>query len=1123
MFSVATISTVVFCYLLLLFLVGFIGDKLLDRKKQHPLIYGLAMGVHCTSWAFFGTSTQATLYGWAFVPTYLGVIFVMLFGFTALKKIALICQQNNVSSLADFVGLQYRQSHMLAAIVTLLCFIGVVPYIALQLDSVTHNITLISAAAPDLSSDIGLYVTALLAILAILFGARTFDLIDKKPGLMLTVAFASLLKLVALLCVGLFVCYGLFDGIFDLMGQAQNSPNARQVIEADPAIWVFISHILLGICAMFCLPRQFHVNFVENKGEQELVTARWLFPLYLLGMTLFVLPIALAGQILLNPETISTDSYALALPLMAKQKIATLISFVGGLAAATSMVIVATLAVGIMISNNLITPIWIKFKLINQQQNDLTPGVILFIRRLAIASVLFIAYLYHRDVSSGSPLVNSGIISIALLSQIMPMIIFGLYWQKSNRLAALSGLIVGALCWFYWLLWPSITGSYYFDPMPTDLELGRGFMLSVFANTLCYVLVTLLIPNRKLTHSTADDTSEESPVRQVIKLNRLLALTQNVLNHHEQDELATFSQRHSRDGYASPLLLERVESILSGKIGGASARILISAISEKDQVSLPELFEWMEQATQTFQFNHEILQSSVQHIQQGISVIDPDLKLIAWNQRYVELFDYPDNFIKAGLSMQELLEFNAKRGLFGHSDDAQQEIAKRIEYIRQGSRYKYVRKQPGGQVIELNGSPLPGGGFVTTYSDITEYIEIQQQLEQAKTQLELRVAKRTEELKNSNQALTIAKHQAELANDSKTKFLAAAGHDLMQPFNAASLFGELINQKSSEPEIRLLSQSLKDSLNNAEELLSLLLDMTKLESGILVPHIQPFAITEILDPLANEFAMIAQQKGLEFHYVRSSLWIRSDKKLLRRVIQNLLSNAVRYTAKGRIVLGCKRNQHSLQIRVLDTGSGISVDEQQCIFEEFRQLNHTQQQQGLGLGLTIVDKISSLLKHPVKLLSEPGKGSQFSVAVNICQSKLAPANQPPTQELKTAILKGKTVLLVENDVQTRTAVKQLLTSWEATVVSIETIEQVADLKQPVDLMLLDYHLDDGLTGIEMSHAIRAHFNIKLPGILNSAERSEEMRSCSLDAGLLFLPKPLKSAALKRMLRQAKLTA
>ncbi|MCC2616051.1 hybrid sensor histidine kinase/response regulator [Aestuariibacter halophilus] len=1123
MFSVWTVAAVVLGYLCMLFLVAFWGDRKGATHRQHPIVYSLALGVQCTSWAFFGTTTQAALYGWAVVPTYLGIALVMVFGFSALRRISQICQRHNISSLADFIGLQYQKSHLLAALVTVLCFFGVVPYIALQLGAVSRSFALITSADDPWPGNIGIYVTALMALFAILFGTRSMSLTDKHPGLMLTIAFESVVKLAALVIVGLFVCYSLFDGVFDLLGKAQLNQHARTIITADSGIGVFISHVLLGIAGMFCLPRQFHINFIENNGDEELRHARWLFPGYLLAMSLFVLPLALAGHLLFAPGTVSTDIYTLALPVAADSPMVTLIGFLGGLSAATSMVIVATLAVGIMISNNLVTPLWLTVNLRTRRQHTLKPASLLLIRRITVVLVLGIAYLYHVDVSQSAPLVKSGIIAAALLAQTLPIILLGLYWQRGHRIAAQVSLLAGAVCWFYWLLWPSIKSSYYFDPPPTDWALGLGFMLSLLVNTACFVVLSVLLSWRR--PASAYPGLDAGPQHyRAIKINALLALTDKVLNPTAQRNLDQWVQPDNNQGYASPALLERAERELASQVGRASARILLSAVAEKDQVALPELVELVEEASQTFQFNHELLQSSVEHIQQGISVVDRDMTLLAWNQRYVEMFDYPRDFIKVGLTIRELLTFNAQRGMLGDVKDLDQEIDKRIAYLKQGSRYKYLRHQQDGRVIELNGSPLPGGGFVTTYSDITEYITIQRQLQDAKTHLEERVAQRTDELQRTNALLADAKQAADAANDSKTKFLAAAGHDLMQPFNAASLFASLIAQRAQNTDIKDLSANLIQSLNSAEELLSMLLDMTRLESGALVPQIQSFAATDILSPLVEEFRLIAAQKGLCLEAVPTSVWIRSDKKLLRRVLQNLLSNAIRYTATGKVLIGVRRRPTTVEFQVLDSGPGIAERDQKAIFKEFNQLHPQQGKSGLGLGLTIVDRIAALLGHPLRLHSQVNVGTLFAVSVprSEAQTTVSQAVVVRSDSGDKQWLSGVHILVCDNEPQTLNAVSALLQEWGAQVTAISGVEEAQQLAGAPDLMLLDYHLHHGQTGVEVADVIRRKFNLPVPGILNSADRTESIRSAATNADLHYLPKPLKPAAFKRLCKQLALS-
>ncbi len=491
MLSIWTVGTIVGFYLLALFALAFWGDRHLRDNRQHPVLYSLGLGVHCTSWAFFGTTSQAAQYGWAVIPTYLGITLTMAFAFPVILHISRLCQQHNISSLADLISLKYQHSHLIAALITLLCFFGVVPYIALQLDAITKSINLLTGEPQTTTPWLSIYVAGLLAIFAITFGTRTLNLTDKHPGLLLTIAFESIIKLVALWAVGIFVCFFLFDGALDLISNAASNDSARDVIYADSAPWVYLSHVALGVCSMFVLPRQFHMNFVEQNGEGELRTARWLFPLYLFGMTLFIIPIALAGKMLL-PVGTSSDAYVLALPLHTENIALSSFAFIGGLSATTSMVIVATLAMGIMISNNVVTPLWLKARLKTSPNQSMQPSKILSIRRITVVVVLSIALWYHLNISQAAPLVKSGVIAIALLAQCMPVLMFGIYWRRSSKAAAVSALLVGSTCWAIFLLYPSLLSSYYFNPAPTDQALGLGFAFSLLANCITFVVVAFI-------------------------------------------------------------------------------------------------------------------------------------------------------------------------------------------------------------------------------------------------------------------------------------------------------------------------------------------------------------------------------------------------------------------------------------------------------------------------------------------------------------------------------------------------------------------------------------------------------------------------------------------------------
>jgi Na+/proline symporter/signal transduction histidine kinase len=1142
MLSIWTVGIIVGFYLLALFALAFWGDKRLHDNQQHPILYSLGLGVHCTSWAFFGTTSQAAQYGWAVIPTYLGIMLTMAFAFPVVLHISRLCQQHNISSLADLISLKYQHSHLIAALITLLCFFGVVPYIALQLDAITKSINLLTDDAHTSTPWLSIYVAILLALFAIIFGTRTLNLTDKHPGLLLTIAFESVIKLVALCAVGVYVCFYLFDGVLDLVSNAASNASAREVIYADSAPWVYVSHVVLGVCSMFVLPRQFHMNFVEQNGEGELRTARWLFPLYLFGMTLFIIPIALAGKMLLPVDT-SSDAYVLALPLHAENIALSSFAFIGGLSATTSMVIVATLALGIMISNNVVTPLWLKARLKTSPNRSMQPNKILSIRRITVVVVLSIALWYHLNISQAAPLVKSGVIAIALLAQCMPSLMFGLYWSKSNKAAAIYALLVGFTCWAAFLLYPSLLSSYYFNPAPTDQALGLGFAFSLLANCLTFVTVALITSRRGTKPNNTLPTDHDTP-HLPVKVRDLIALTERVLESatHSQlvKQLSVDVNRAASSGYASQALIDRVNKLLAAQVGAPSARILLGAIADTGNNSFPELVDWVEEASQSFQFNHEVLQSSVQNIEQGISVLDEKLQLLAWNDRYTELFAYPKGFLKAGMPITEILSYNAKRGLFSSFNiesepfTIQTEINKRVNFMLDGSRHKFIRKQTNGKVIELNGAPLPGGGYVTTYSDITEYIAIQRQLENSKLELEERVAMRTAELEE-------AKRQAVLANESKTKFLAAAGHDLMQPFNAAALFASMLSKKTQGGELADLSKGVVNSLDSAQSILTMLLDMTKLDAGVLKVQQSVFPLNEILSSLAQEFSIIAEQKGIKLSYLPSSLFVYSDKNLLRRVVQNLLSNAVRYTSTGKIVLGVRRGACSneniekskkIRIVVCDTGNGIAADEQQNIFGEFHQLDNPNSSEGIGLGLTIVERICRLLGHRISLESTLGRGSCFSIHLDLAHTSKPYNHQniahtSPVQLSKqseanvnspSAFLLGRSILLIENDAQVAAAMRSLLGDWGADVHWIKGQRDTLPSRKNFDVLIADYHLNAGEKGIECADLLTQngfsfHFTL-----LITANRSHKVREEAASLGMAYLPKPVKPLALKRLLKQ-----
>ena len=387
--------------------------------------------------------------------------------------------------------------------------------------------------------------------------------------------------------------------------------------------------------------------------------------------------------------------------------------------------------------------------------------------------------------------------------------------------------------------------------------------------------------------------------------------------------------------------IEHTERLLAGVLGTSSTRAVVKAAIEGRDMQLEDVVRIADEASEVLQFNRALLQGAIENINQGISVVDQNLHLVAWNRRYLELFNYPEGLISVGRPIADIIRYNAERGLCGPGE-AQVHVARRLHWMRQGRAHSSERLFPNGRVIELIGNPMPGGGFVMSFTDITPFREAEQALRDANERLEQRVAERTHELSQLNQALSEAKSQAEAVSKSKTRFLAAVSHDLMQPLNAARLFSAALSQQAEgmNEEARQLVQHMDSSLRSAEELISDLLDISRLENGKITPDAKPFALNELFDTLGAEFKVLAAEKGLEFRLRGSRLRVNSDMKLLRRVLQNFLTNALRY-GKSPILLGVRRQGEHLWLEVWDRGPGIADDKLQVIFQEFKRLDSHQ--------------------------------------------------------------------------------------------------------------------------------------------------------------------------------------
>ena len=678
-----------FAYVGLLFAIAYYGDKRADAGRSiiaNPYIYALSLAVYCTSWTFYGSVGRAATSGIGFLPIYLGPTLMAALWWYVLLKIIRISKANRITSIADFIASRYGKSQMLGGLVTVIAVIGVIPYIALQLKAISTSFSIIlrypevampdQAGAPLFLGDNTFYIAMLLAAFTILFGTRHLDATERHEGLVAAVAFESLIKLLAFVAVGIFVTFIMYDGFGDIFRRAAEVPQLNALLVLGGAAGNYMtwaSLTLLSMCAIMFLPRQFQVAVVENVDERHLNKAIWLFPLYLLAINVFVLPIALGGLMHFSAGGIDADTFVLTLPISERQPWLALFAFIGGLSAATGMVIVETIALSTMVCNDLLMPVLLRLKALRLTERHDLSGLLLGIRRLAIIGILVLGYLYFYLAGEAYALVSIGLISFSAVAQFAPAIIGGLFWRGGTRLGATCGLAAGFLVWIYTLLLPSFAksgwlpitflyqGLFGIDGlMPQQLfglqemdEVTHCLFWSMIVNIGCYVGVSLLQRPSAAEHSQASlfiDVLDRKTAatgsqfwRGSASVTELLALLGRFVGPERARE-AFVAYARSR-GVASiealPAdadLVHHTESLLAGAIGSSSARVMIASVVDEEPLGLDEVMNIIDEASQVLAYSRQLEQKS-----RELETATNDL--IGANRRLQELDRLKDDFI----------------------------------------------------------------------------------------------------------------------------------------------------------------------------------------------------------------------------------------------------------------------------------------------------------------------------------------------------------------------------------------------------------------------------------------------------------------------------------------------
>ena len=1158
------VALIALAYIGFLFLIASYGDRMRAAATRSRLwIYPLSLAIYCTSWTFFGSVGLASRTGYDFLAIYIGPILMVGLGYPLILRIVRLAKGQNITSIADLIAARYGKSQAVAATVALIAIVGMIPYIALQLKAVSSSVGTIMGSgglggAPlPMLGDSALFIALFMATFAVLFGTRHIDATEHQDGLMLAIATESIVKLVAFLAVGVFVTFVMFSGPLDLFARAFEKPQIAAVLTQPPQFASFLAMTTLSLFAIVLLPRQFHVSVVENRSEPEIRRAAWLFPLYLVLINVFVVPIAVAGLLNFPQSRFGGDMFVLALPLGAQSPLMTLVAFVGGLSAATAMVIVESVALAIMVSNDIVVPLVLKRRaLLNGGASD-AGARLLMTRRLAIFVILFLAYAYYRFAGEAQ-LASIGLLSFAAIAQFAPALFGGLAWRRGTARGAIAGMSAGIAVWFYTLLLPSfsdvgLVGTHMLADGPWGLAalrpqalfgldlppLVHGVLLSLAANLACYVIGSLSRRPMAIESVQADVFVPPTlaPIRvprpSTFRLRRasvsveelIAAIARYLGEERTRESFKNFAAARRIDvaprSEADIALLQHGEYLLASAIGAASSRLVLSLLLRKRTLSTKAALKLLDDASAAIHYNREILQTALDHVRQGIAVFDKDLALVCWNRQFGELFDLGHELTLVGVPLPDILRHISRHSADGPIDiDAF--VAERLaKYTAEDAPF-LERFAERGLVIEVRANRMPDGGLVTTFTDITPSVEAAEALERANATLERRVRERTTELTRLNAELHRAKAEADDANISKTRFIAAASHDILQPLNAARLYVTSLIERQRAGEDGELVQNIDASLEAVEEIFAALLDISRLDSGAMRPEFSEFAVDDLLQRLAVEFAPLAREKGLELVVMPCSLAIRSDRRLLGRLLQNLVSNAIKYTPSGRVLVGCRRRGSRLRIDVCDTGIGIPPSRRRAVFKEFHRLDQgARVARGVGLGLSIVERIARVLDCEVVLQSVLDRGSRFSVEVPRAAAAVIRPDAGRALRPDAGSLAGTVVLCIDNERAILDGMQRLLGGWGCRVLTAADLpEALAALEasevEP-DGLLVDYHLDGG-DGIDTITELRRRAGRHIPAIVITADRSAHIRDQAQTEGAHVLNKPVKPASLRALIAQ-----